>query len=184
MRSALAPLLRLFGRLLIWRHFPKLFAVGLAALALLWWWGSSGSKDSTIGLPGRVIGVSDGDTLTLLTQDKQQVKIRLAGIDAPELKQAWGQKAKQALSAQVLHKLITARETGQDRYGRTVAHVYQNRQWINQTLVQEGHAWVHRQYSAKERLLAVEAQAKKNRRGLWNLPENQRLPPWDYRRNR
>lgn len=230
MRSILASLLLSFGRLLTWRHFPKLFLTALVLGLLVWWNGyrepNSQSRPSpdpqppqsslslndngkpqqatappqtiqprqTIPTPqsqpqfslrGRVVGISDGDTLTLLTQNRQQVKIRLHGIDAPELRQAWGQRAKQALSSLTFRQLVSVQETDQDQYGRVVGIVYRNQLSINEALITSGHAWVYREYNKNKRWTALETEAREKRRGLWNLHPNQRIPPWDYRqRNR
>lgn len=133
-------------------------------------------------LRGRVVGISDGDTLTLLTQNRQQVKIRLHGIDAPELSQAWGQRAKQALSSLTFRQIVHVQETDQDRYGRIVGIVYRNQHSINEALIASGHAWVYREYNKNKRWNTLETEARKKRRGLWKLHPNQRIPPWDYRR--
>lgn len=69
---------------------------------------------------GRVVGVSDGDTLTLLTDQKVSIRIRLAEIDAPEKRQTYGSKAKTALSEICFGKTLTAHYVDTDRYGRTV----------------------------------------------------------------
>lgn len=135
-------------------------------------------------ISGRVVGVSDGDTLTLLVQEGHQMKVRLNGIDAPESSQPFGKKAKQALSSWVFGKRVQIKINERDRYGRSVADVYVDHHWINASLVQSGHAWVYRQYSKDARLLALEAEAKKQKRGLWRLPESQRIPPWEYRQKR
>ena len=135
-----------------------------------------------ISLRGRVVGISDGDTLTLLTQNRQQVKIRLHGIDAPELGQPWGRRAKQALSSLTFRQIVSVQETDQDRYGRIVGIVYRNQHSINEALIASGHAWVYRKYNKNKRWNTLETEARKRRRGLWNLQTNQRIPPWDYRR--
>lgn len=137
-------------------------------------------------ISGRVVGVSDGDTLTLLTPEKQQVKVRLNGIDAPESSQPYGKKAKQALSSLVLDKAILINITDRDQYGRIVADVYLRgrNHWINALLIKGGYAWVYRQYSKDEHLLKMEDEAKKQSRGLWRLPKSQRIPPWEYRKKR
>jgi endonuclease YncB( thermonuclease family) len=135
---------------------------------------------------GKVIGVSDGDTIKVLTANKQSFKVRLAEIDTPEKAQPFGQKAKQALSDAVYGKQITLDIETTDRYGRKVAQVYTNDNWINGALVLSGYAWVYRQYakSNREKLLNFERQAKAAKRGLWSLPENQRVPPWEWRRSK
>lgn len=132
-------------------------------------------------LSGRVVGVSDGDTLILFTAEQQHVKIRLAGLDAPEHNQPFGQKAKQALSALVFNQTVRVVVQAQDDYGRTVGTVYVGARNVNAALVEQGMAWVYRQYNRDAALLALEAQAKAAQRGLWALPESQRIPPWEWR---
>lgn len=75
-------------------------------------------------LTGQVLGVHDGDTLTLLVAGNQPVKVRLTGIDAPELKQPYGQQAKQALSALAFGKEARVESPGPDKYGRTLGTVF------------------------------------------------------------
>jgi len=135
-------------------------------------------------LTGRVVGVSDGDTLTLLVEDgarKTPVKIRLAEIDTPESKQPWGTRAKQALSDLAYNKQARAEVDTTDRYGRKVAKIYVGSTWVNAELVRGGHAWVYRQYSNSRELLRLEDEARAAKRGLWSLPESERTPPWEWR---
>lgn len=136
-------------------------------------------------ITGRVVGVSDGDTLTILVDKgatKTPVKIRLAEIDTPESKQPWGTRAKQALSDLAYNKQARAEVETTDRYGRKVAKVFVNDDWVNARLVKDGHAWVYRQYSKSRELLRLEDEARTAKRGLWGLPESQRTPPWEWRR--
>lgn len=136
-------------------------------------------------ITGRVVGVSDGDTLTILVEKgaaKTPVKIRLAEIDTPESKQPWGTRAKQALSDLAYNKQARAEVETTDRYGRKVAKVFVNDDWVNARLVKDGHAWVYRQYSKSRDLLRLEDEARTAKRGLWSLPESQRTPPWEWRR--
>jgi len=128
----------------------------------------------------RVIAVSDGDTITVLSADKQQIKIRLAGIDAPESSQAFGNRAKQALAEKVGGKTIEVVEQSKDRYGRTVADLYVEGRWINLELVAEGWAWHYRQYSRDQRLADAEATARQAGLGLW--ADKDPVPPWGFRR--
>ncbi len=133
-------------------------------------------------LAGRVVGIADGDTVTLLSADNRQVKVRLAEIDAPESSQPYGSKAKQALSALVFGKQVQAKVQTVDRYGRSVAHLYVGTTWVNRELVAGGHAWVYRQYSSSAELIRLEAEAKEAEKGLWALQSDQRVPPWEFRR--
>jgi len=128
----------------------------------------------------RVVGVSDGDTVTVLTADKQQIKIRLAGIDAPESSQAFGNRAKQALADKVGGKTIEVVQQSKDRYGRTVADLYLEGRWINLELVAEGWAWHYRQYSRDQRLADAETAARQAGLGLW--ADKDPVPPWGFRR--
>ena len=74
-------------------------------------------------ITGKVIGVSDGDTITVLDEQKRQHKIRLDGIDAPESNQDYGSRAKQSLSDLVFGKTVTVTSAKRDRYGRIVGQV-------------------------------------------------------------
>ena len=135
-------------------------------------------------LSGKVVGVSDGDTLTLLVPDGasfKQVKIRLGQIDTPESGQPYGQRAKQALSDLAFGKEARVVVQDTDRYGRTVGRVYVGSVDVNAELVKQGAAWVYRQYLKEQSLLALESEAKAAKRGLWGLPEAERMPPWEWR---
>ena len=132
-------------------------------------------------LTGRVVGVHDGDTLTQLVDGRQQVKVRLAGIDAPELAQPYGQQAKQALSGLVFGKEARVESAGPDRYGRTLGTVFVGAVNVNAALVEQGAAWVYRQYPHDPMLPGLESQAQTAKRGLWALQSDQRCPPWDWR---
>ncbi|MBI0436207.1 thermonuclease family protein [Roseomonas sp. KE0001] len=133
-------------------------------------------------LRGEVVGISDGDTLTLLTPDKRQVRVRLAEIDAPESRQPWGSRAQQALSTLVFRQAVVVTVQDTDRYGRTVGTVWVDRLNANAEMVRQGQAWVYRQYLRDRSLLALEEEAKQAKRGLWALPEGERVPPWQWRR--
>lgn len=130
---------------------------------------------------GRVVGVHDGDTFTLLAEGNRQIKIRLAEIDTPESAQPYGNRAKQELSALIFGKAVTVDVVDLDRYGRTVGRVSVDRIDINAEMVRRGAAWVYRKYVKDQTLFQVEAQAKQEKRGLWNLPESERVPPWEWR---
>ena len=140
------------------------------------------SQQSTPDLiQGKVIGITDGDTLTIL-MDRKQYKIRLAEIDTPERKQPYGSKAKDVLSALVFRKDVTAEVHDVDRYGRYVARIYVEELDVSREMIRQGAAWVYRQYLRDKSLLEVEAEAKVAKRGLWSLPEAQNIPPWEWRR--
>lgn len=130
----------------------------------------------------KVVGVSDGDTLTCLTASNEQVKVRLAEIDAPEKDQPYGQTAKQALSDLAFGKQVRLDIQETDRYGRSVARVHAGSTDVNAELVKQGAVWVYRQYNRDKSLIPLESQAKAAKLGLWALQEDQRIPPWDWRK--
>jgi len=135
-------------------------------------------------LRGRVVAIADGDTLTLLTPEKQQVKVRLAEIDTPERRQPYGTRARQALSDLAFRKEARVVVQDTDRYGRTVGRVWVGRTDVNAEMVRRGVAWAYRRYSRDPALLVLEQEAREGRRGLWALPEAERVPPWDWRRQK
>lgn len=134
---------------------------------------------------GRVVGVTDGDTVTVLDDHKVQHKIRLAGIDAPEKGMPYGQRSKQYLSDLVFGKTVTLEGDKVDRYGRTVAKVILNGRDVNLAQIAAGMAWHYKKYdreqTANDRMLygAEELNARAARRGLWGDP--QPVAPWDWR---
>lgn len=127
---------------------------------------------------GDVVGVADGDTITVL-RDNVQVKVRLAEIDAPEKAQAFGNNSKQALSVLVHGKAVLVVEQGYDRYKRTIGRVYQGEVDISAEQVKQGMAWVYRKYSKDVSLLPLENEAKAQRLGLW--VDIAPVPPWEWR---
>lgn len=130
----------------------------------------------------KVVGVHDGDTLTCLTAQHEQIKVRLAEIDTPEVAQPYGSKAKEVLSGLVFGKQVNLDKQATDRYGRTVALVSTESQAVNREMVHLGAAWVYRQYNNDQSLLSLEADAKAARRGLWSMPEADIVPPWEWRK--
>jgi endonuclease YncB( thermonuclease family) len=129
----------------------------------------------------RVVGVSDGDTLTVLDSVKVQTKIRLHGIDAPESSQDFGTRAKETLSGKVFGKEIRLVKRDVDRYGRVVADVFVGERLINRELVAEGWAWHYVKYAPKDDALAkAEKEARAAKRGLW--ADAAPVAPWDFRK--
>lgn len=132
-------------------------------------------------LSGTVVGIADGDTITLLDSSNHQYKIRLTEIDTPEKGQPWGNRAKDALAQKVFSQEVTVVSSGNDRYGRVLGRIYLGDRDINREMVAEGHAWVYRQYMTDESLLEDENQARESQSGLWGI-EQQAVPPWEWRR--
>lgn len=130
-------------------------------------------------ITGRVVGVADGDTLTILDASNQQTKIRLHQIDAPEKKQDFGQSSKQSLSDLVYGKRVRVEVADRDKYGRTVGKVWIGGTDANLEQVKRGMAWVYEKYANEPAYFAAERTAKMNRTGLWGQPNP--TPPWVYR---
>jgi endonuclease YncB( thermonuclease family) len=136
-------------------------------------------------IDGRVVGVSDGDTITVLDNSKKQHKIRLSGIDAPESKQPFGQASKRHLSNLIFNRNVTLYCGKTDKYKRQVCVVMVNGQDANLAQVKAGMAWWYRAY-AKEQIpehraqyQAAEMDAQLQRIGLWQ--DNAPVPPWEWR---
>lgn len=130
----------------------------------------------------RCIGVTDGDTLAILTANNTQYKIRLASIDAPESKQAFGSVAKQVLSDLCFGKTLHIFQTGIDRYQRVIAFVGLNGMNINAEMIRNGLAWHYRQYSNSQELQQIEDTARAWRVGLW--VDADPVSPEDFRKLR
>ncbi len=134
---------------------------------------------------GRVIGVHDGDTVTVLDQTKTQHKVRLAGIDAPELKQSYGNKSKQHLSDNVFGHDVRLDCSKREKYMREVCVIYVNGQDANLAQVKEGMAWWYRQFQREQSETqrtayeTAESVAMSQRMGLWH--EADPVPPWEFR---
>ena len=130
-------------------------------------------------LGGDVVGVTDGDTIKIL-QDKKMYKIRLNGIDAPEMGQAYGRKSKDYLASLVAGKRVEVIVRDTDRYGRYVGDVIVGGKTANAELVAVGLAWHYTAYSKDEELAALEKAARAKKLGLWADPNP--IPPWEFRR--
>ena len=137
-------------------------------------------------LMGQVIKVIDGDTITILDASKEQFKIRLGGIDAPEKNQAFGNVSKQSLSEMVAGKEVKVNYNKRGRYGRIIGKVLLNKEDVNLMQVKRGLAWHYKQYEreqeVEDRALYAQGEylAQKDRLGLWN--DNKPMPPWDFRK--
>ena len=131
---------------------------------------------------GKVVGVVDGDTIDVLHAGRAE-RVRLIGIDCPEKRQAFGQRAKQATSDLAFGTVVTVAAPRRDRYGRLLGDVMlPDGTNLNRELVRRGMAWWYRKYSTDRRLEATEAAARQARRGLW--ADANPIPPWEWRRRR
>jgi micrococcal nuclease len=134
-------------------------------------------------IAGKVVGVTDGDSIKFHSKTNNGIRvfeIRLAEIDAPEKHQAYGNKAKQALSDKIFGKEVSITVVSTDRYGRTVAQVYITDRWINLEMVAGGWAWQYLQYSKSKEIAQAEQQARVKKLGLW--ADRDPVPPWGWRK--
>ena len=147
-----------------------LFSIAVLAVAL----------PARAELVGRVVNVSDGDTLTLRVETKQ-VKVRLDAIDAPERGQAYGRRSQESLAELCAKRTARVVPKGLDRYGRTVGIIVCDGVEANSEQVKRGMAWVFDRYAPRSSpLYGLQREAQVTRRGLWSDP--QPIAPWTWRR--
>lgn len=145
-----------------------------------------------LGLPcqadlisGRAVSVADGDTMTVLDGNNVQHKIRLAGIDAPEKTQTFGQRSRESLAELVANRSVVVETNKKDRYGRYVGKVLVDRKDVNAEQIRRGLAWYYRQYEQelsdgdRQSYDRAESEARESHRGLWI--EKRPVAPWDFR---
>ena len=132
---------------------------------------------------GKVVSISDGDTITVLSADKLEHRVRLAAIDAPEKAQAFGQRAKQAISDLCYGKDAQVKVIDIDRYNRSVGEVRCAGVYANEAMLSKGMAWVYRKYAkGYGGFYSVEEEARTASRGLW--VDSEPMPPWEWRKAR
>ena len=124
-----------------------------------------------------VIAVGDGDSLSVRCEGRRPLRVRVAAIDAPERRQAFGQRARQNLALLCFRQQARLHTLGHDAYGRTLAHVRCNGQDVAAAQVGAGLAWVYR--AGDGDLDRLQRQARESRAGLWSQPRP--MAPWDYR---
>jgi endonuclease YncB( thermonuclease family) len=141
-----------------------------------------------VTIHGRITGIVDGDTINALILGKQQIRVRIAFIDAPEKGQAFGQRAKQAMSELVFGKDVKLRPHTIDRHGRLVARVLIDNQDAGLELLKRGLSWVYEKYvteapaEIQTSYRAAQATAQSDRLGLWQDPDP--VPPWEWRKEK
>ena len=146
---------------------------------------STGTTADTI--TGKVVGIADGDTLTLLVE-RIQYKIRVMGIDSPERKQAWGDQAKTSLGRLAFNRIAIADCPKVDRWGRKICKVTVDAVDVGQMQIKSGMAWWYRQYANEQQQAdrvayeKSESQARLEGVGLWS--ESNPVPPWSFRHSK
>lgn len=139
-------------------------------------------------LEGRVVGVSDGDTITVLDRENVQHRIRLSAIDAPEKAQPFGNRSKEQLSKWIYNRTVLVEWNKRDRYGRIVGQVFIDGRDAGLEQVRAGMAWWYRDYSKEQTpedlalYKKTEQAAIEGKLGLWR--DAAPIPPWEWRRKR
>ena len=146
--------------------------------AFLW----VGHANAQTVFKGDVIRILDGDTVEVLDADKKSHRVRLANIDAPERKQAFGEVSRQALATMAYRQQVEVLDQGADPYGRRIGVLTVNGRNLNAAMVAQGMAWVYTRYNTDKTLPALEQTARASKVGLWADPTP--TPPWDFRHAR
>jgi endonuclease YncB( thermonuclease family) len=164
----------------------KLFIFSVAGLLSFVQLSSAENHVKSTGIiTGKVIGISDGDTITILNDKQEQIKIRLIGIDCPEKTQAFGNRAKITLSNKVFSQNVKVETRDKDKYGRTLGIVKVGDEDINEYMISQGLAWHFKKYANTQPLEEANRYAKaqelasQNKRGLWI--QDSPMPPWEFR---
>ncbi|WP_277201650.1 thermonuclease family protein [Victivallis vadensis] len=132
-------------------------------------------------LRARVLWIHDGDTVSVAAPNGLWFKVRLWGVDAPELDQPGGRDSMMALIRLVGRKQVTVDIKDRDRYGRLVGVIIYRKKDINLEMLKLGQAWYYKQYAPKQKSYAeAEAEAREKRRGLWS--ESDPVAPWEWRK--
>lgn len=134
-------------------------------------------------LEGVIVGVVDGDTADVRLASGM-IRIRLHAIDTPEMGQPYGKAAKRGLSDLVFGKAVQVEPYEQDRYDRLVARLWLGPLDVNAEMIKRGYAWTYRHYADDPAYCAYEKAARDLRRGLWQLPPEQRVAPWEWRQRK
>ena len=139
-------------------------------------------------IKGKVIKVIDGDTIVVRTAQSKKLKVRLAGIDAPEKNQFFGDKSGEYLKKIIFEKIVRVNILDKDKYRRSVGLVFHKKNNINLNLVRTGNAWAYRKYlrilgrKLEEAFIRAESKAQFEKIGLWK--DLTPTPPWIWRKNK
>ena len=132
-------------------------------------------------LNGKIVKVIDGDTVDILTPEKQKIRVRLLDIDAPESRQAYGNASKKYLASLIAGKSVFVKENKKDIYQRTLGTIFLNKINVNAKMVESGYAWAYRVkgVAKNKNMVNLEAKAKQKQKGLWK--DKYPIAPWDFR---
>ena len=131
-------------------------------------------------IKGKVVSVADGDTMTILTDSKERIKVRLYGIDAPEKGQDFSSKARTYLNDLCYGKTVKVKKKGIDQYDRVLGIVYLDELNLNREMVKEGLAWYYNHYVEDPVLEELEKTARQQKLNIWSLKSP--TPPYEYRK--
>jgi endonuclease YncB( thermonuclease family) len=163
----------------LWRWEVKSLLLGLLLSAFC----LTASADT---ITGKVVGVTDGDTVTVLDAQNTQHKIRLAGIDAPEKGQPFGSVSKESLSDLAYGQTVNIEWQKRDKYGRLVGKIIVGGEDANLEQVLRGLAWHYKEYAREQSpedqsaYASAEESARSAKTGLW--AETEPVPPWAWRK--
>jgi len=154
-----------------WRYPAGLLAAFAVSASVAF----ASSEDFT----GKVVGIVDGDTLTVLRRDKPE-RVYLNGIDCPEKAQPFGLRAKNFTSTLAFGQIVTVKPTARDKHGHIIADVVlPDGRLLQYELVKAGLAWWYSRREVNQRLRDFQEEARLAKRGLWVDPDP--IPPWDWR---
>ncbi len=166
------------------RHDSLLRACA-SALCLFWMLAApvvARAEETERILQGTVVRVSDGDTMDVRIGDGSLVRVRLYGVDAPELSQTFGGEARRYAAATVLKRNVQVHQKDIDKYGRLVGQIFVDGRDLGLELLQAGMVWWYRQYCDDPLYGQAQDSAQQQRRGLWGAPGGDPQAPWEYRR--
>lgn len=144
--------------------------------------GERRSLSAEKSISGKVIAIIDGDTYDLLTEEKQTIRIRMEGIDAPERGMAFYRVSKNFLGELCMGQRVKIVQTDTDRYGRAVAWSYlPDGRELGHEMIKAGMAWHFKKYNSDIDLAKLEDEARAARIGLWH--DAKPVAPWEHRKN-
>jgi micrococcal nuclease len=139
------------------------------------------SSDQATIISGKVIAVLDGDTIDILDSHREKIRIRIHGIDAPEIGQPFGRNAKDLLAERIAGQQVNVVCLSHDRFGRTIGDIIWNGDRLSVQLVTEGMAWHQVSFAPNDLELATaELKARTDEVGLWS--DKRHVPPWEWRK--
>ena len=165
----------------LWKHLFIVLVVGAQMLSTP----ASAAPPPTIEIQGKIERVVDGDTVVFVSATGQRIRLRLAGIDAPEMAMPYGDLAKNMLIQLVGAEEVTVYASKLDRFGRAIAKVIAKDRDVNLALINQGLAWHYKRYaheqtsSDADAYAQTENEARAREAGLWK--ETRPVPPWAYR---